>query len=78
MGRRRLRETIAGTNESIRRCKMKSLRMAAMGSAVQTKSPRDRRRNPRPVRVMVCSRAGVTQKMEKGIWHNWLMEENYL
>jgi hypothetical protein len=57
---------------------MKSLRMAATGSGVQTKSPRDSRRKPRPARVMVCSRTGVTQKMERRIWHNWLMEENYL
>lgn len=57
---------------------MKNLRIAATSSGVQTKSPRDRRRKPRPARVMVCSRAGVTQKREKRIWHNWLTEENYL
>jgi hypothetical protein len=57
---------------------MKSLRMAATGNGVQMKSPRDRRRKPRPARVMVCSRTGATRKMEKRMWHNWLMEENYL
>lgn len=57
---------------------MKSLRMAATGNGVPMKSPRDPRRKPRPARVMVCSRTGVTRKMEKRMWHNWLMEENYL
>jgi len=57
---------------------MKSLRMAATGSSMQTKSPRDSRRKPRPARGMVCSRTGMTRKMGKRIWHNWLMEENYL
>jgi hypothetical protein len=57
---------------------MKSLRMAATASSLQAKSPRDSRRKPRPARGMVCSRTGMTRKMGKRIWHNWLMEENYL
>jgi hypothetical protein len=57
---------------------MKSLRVVARGSGVQPKSPNDSRRKPRAARGMVCSRTGVTRRMEKRIWHNWLMEENYL
>jgi hypothetical protein len=57
---------------------MKSLRMAATSNGVPMKSPRDPRRKPRPARVMVCSRTAVKRKMEKRMWHNWLMEENYL
>jgi hypothetical protein len=57
---------------------MKRLSVAARGSGVQTKSPSDIRRKPRPAPGMVCARTGVTRRMEKRIWHNWLMEENYL
>jgi hypothetical protein len=57
---------------------MKSPRMAARGSGVRTIPLGDSRRKPRPGRGMVCSTTGVARKTKKRIWHNWLMEENYL
>lgn len=57
---------------------MKSPRMAVKDSGVRKTSHRDSRRKRRRARGMVCSRTGVTRTMEKGTWHNWLTEENYL
>lgn len=57
---------------------MKSPRMAVKDRGVRKTSHRDSRRKRRRARGMVCSRTGVTRTMEKGTWHNWLTEENYL
>ncbi len=53
-------------------------RMAVKDSGVRKTLHRDSRRKRRRACGMVCSRTGVTRTIEKGTWHNWLMEENYL
>jgi hypothetical protein len=57
---------------------MKSLKMAARGCGVQTKSQSVSRRKSRPIRGIVSSGTRAMRKTGKTIWHNWLMEENYL
>lgn len=57
---------------------MRSSMKAARNSLGRKTLSRTNRRGHRAGRTSVQSKESLSRRMKKRIWHNWLMEENYL